>query len=142
MDLQSAWAVWNYINEEWTLMLWSQLFFFTTELLPAYCLSLLLDSQLEVTPAMSMLSVAVASTHISLALKEKVLWGLIWPGVNTRNVRDILLMAGEGAVLLFFAPALFSNRAGDKLVRQRVLVTAAAVVALVTGYYLLCSFEL
>jgi hypothetical protein len=143
LDLQSAWAVWNYINEEWALMLWSQLFFFSTELLPAYCLALLLNSQLEVSPAMSMVSVAVASTHVSLALKEKVLWGLIWPGVNTRNVRDILLMTGDAAVLLFFAPTLFSSKAGDKVtVRQRVLVTAAAVVGLVTCYYLLCSFEL
>jgi hypothetical protein len=123
-------------------MLWSQLFFLATELLPAFCVVQLLDKQQEFAPAMATTSIAVSITHVALALKEKVLWGLIWSNVNTTNARDVMLMAGDVAVLVFFGRGLQAARLSGAELRQHLLTAVAGAAGLVVCYLLLFSYRL
>lgn len=104
-----AWATWNYINDRFYTMLPSQLFFQLTELLPAYLIYQLLDrsNYKDLQPLGPLLGLAVSCVHISLALKERVLWGLFIPGVHTVNARDVMLVAGDMSCLVFFGQLLY-----------------------------------
>ncbi|KAF6255588.1 hypothetical protein COO60DRAFT_1627488 [Scenedesmus sp. NREL 46B-D3] len=84
-----AWATWNYVNDRFYIMLPSQLFFQLSELVPAYLIYQLLDRSAlkDLQPVGPVLGLAVSCVHISLALKERVLWGLFLPGIHTVNVR-------------------------------------------------------
>lgn len=110
--LQGAWATWNYINDRFYTMLPSQLFFQLTELLPAYLIYQLLDrsNYKDLQPLGPLLGLAVSCVHISLALKERVLWGLFIPGVHTVNARDVMLVAGDMSCLVFFWQLLYQFR--------------------------------
>jgi hypothetical protein len=90
-------------------MLPSQLFFQLTELLPAYVIYQLLDSNnfKDLQPLGLMLGLTVSCVHISLALKERVLWGLFLPGIHTVNARDVMLVAGDVSCLVFFGQLLY-----------------------------------
>jgi hypothetical protein len=141
--LQGAWASWNYINEEWPLLLPSQLFFLATELLPAYCTFQLLDVQREPTPAMATISIAVSCSHIALALKEKVLWGFIWPEVQTANARDLMLMAGDLTVLAFYIRTLLGGcKQSPQELRQQGILAGALAVGLMAAYIMFFSYDL
>ena len=124
------------------LLLPSQLFFLATELLPAYCTFQLLDAQQEATPAMATISIAVGCAHMALALKEKVLWGFIWPEVHTANARDVMLMAGDCAVLVFYGRALLGCRLSQQELRRQLVLAGGIAVGLVVAYFILFSYKL
>jgi hypothetical protein len=89
-------------------MLPSQLFFQLTELLPAYLIYHLLDLNnfKDLQPLGPLLGLTVSCVHISIALKERVLWGLFLPGIHTVNARDVMLVAGDVSCLVFFGQLL------------------------------------
>lgn len=112
-------------------MLQSQLFFQTTELVPAYCIYQLLDRQnyRDTQPLAPVLGLAVSIVHILLALKERVLWGLFLAGIHTVNARDVMLMAGDVSCVVFFGLLLHSLR----LKRQQQLQLGLWAVSIVLG---------
>lgn len=117
-----------------------QLFFQATELVSCYFIYALLDSAAhkQLQPLVPVLGLSVAATHILLALKERVLWGLFLPGINTVNGRDVMLVAGDAACLVLFARLLARMRLPRRellaLLPWGVGVTLALVVTYVAGF--------
>lgn len=93
-----------------------QLFFQVTELVPCFFIYTLLDKHhhKHLPPLVPVLGLAVNITHVLLAVKERVLWGLFVSGVQTVNGRDVMLMAGDISCLVFFGSLLHSLKPSRK----------------------------
>lgn len=100
--IYGGWCLFNYLNQRYYLMWYSQIFFCLSELPITYVLFRLLDKEeLRSNSVVSYRSAAMILTtfcllHISLGLKEKILWFFLVPGYSgvTKN-RDLGLMGGD-----------------------------------------------
>jgi hypothetical protein len=115
-----------------------QLFFQITELVPCFFIYTLLDAQnhKQLQLLVPVLGLAVNSAHVIIALKERVLWGLFLPGINTVNGRDVMLMAGDVSCLVFFGTLLHRLRPSRVELRQAVPWGLCTAVLLVLVYIL------
>lgn len=131
-----AWAVFNYVNDRFYVMLPSQLFFQLTELVPCFFIYTLLDRQnyAQLQPLVPVLGLAVNSAHVLLALKERVLWGLFMPGIHTVNGRDVMLMAGDVSCLVFFGSLLRACKSSRQELVQLAPWGLCTVVVLLVVY--------
>lgn len=99
-----SWVIVNYYNEfiykstshsgYFAGMYRAQIFFLLTEVIVAFIFALNMDSTRIVHEESMFLALFFSIMHILLAVREKVLWGLIWPGESNVG-RDVLFVSTD-----------------------------------------------
>lgn len=95
-----AWCLVNYFNDFfYGGMFRAQIFFLVTEIFVTYLLYRNMDTSLPVDLSSMYYAGFICLLHVVLAVREKVLWGLIWPGASNVG-RDLLLVGSDFVVIV------------------------------------------
>eukprot|EP00698_Gefionella_okellyi_P005357 TRINITY_DN1488_c0_g1_i2.p1 TRINITY_DN1488_c0_g1~~TRINITY_DN1488_c0_g1_i2.p1 ORF type:complete len:243 (+),score=18.98 TRINITY_DN1488_c0_g1_i2:118-846(+) len=162
-NFYAFWMFFNYINDRFWLMWYSQLVFSATELTAAICMYVMLDSQAELHRNLLWTMFIVAVWHISESLIDQGFENLfLGQGRSHQISRDLMFLIGDiTLVLLSFvhlrnvyasfpqSPGLpgfdkgISQRGASRLFLQHLIFSGAAVIGVLVAFrlYLLAMGE-
>jgi hypothetical protein len=100
-NFYGLWCVFNYVNDRFYPMLWSQVFFSASEVYVTSVLYRLLAKGSTIPSQHVHWALAVASVHILLAAYENVLWGVFQYDKGLRNLRDTFLMSSDVLTVIY-----------------------------------------
>jgi hypothetical protein len=100
--IYAAWSIVNYLNEQDYRMYNSQIFFFLTELIAAYCYFDTLDKSTPSSNTSNQVKfshlyaiVSISLLHLSLAFSEEILWGLFSTRHRHQLLRDFTIVSSD-----------------------------------------------
>jgi hypothetical protein len=106
------WSTWNYLNDEWYMMLRTQMFFNLTEFIPSISLYVLVDAAAKPSKTFMLISASVSIAHLFLSLSDQGWYHIAT--ITGKIQRDIAFIISDVILLGINLKELTTMRATKK----------------------------